>query len=620
MKLTQRAARVVWVEGHGLLVTDIRGGLHLLDEDFELIRSGRNPESVAPVYAVTTSGDFVYTKDARGTVTQWSLPSLHPVNSLDAHHLRGDGEYLEGEEPSTLINRGICVWQDKLYVNNGYMEIAVIDARTFDLIEVRPSITDHFLEWFCTERPGEQCVADKHGNLYIGDLTAFDFPVHVRLDDKLNLHRVRYDRRHDRYWVTQDAGEDEALYVANGVVVISPDGRMLHNFKFAADDVEALEFDDTFSFAFCAGFEGEITVFDNRESEPRIVRTIAPFRHQITDMTITSRGHLVVLTQDGQMERVSAEGERLARLDFDSRCVWDIQPDPLTEDGYLVATDTGVLAVALTDVEASHPNARVTGRWDLGLGFVRRVRPLADGTFLGVTRSGTLFRHDREGASLWQVPFAPHLHDLSPGADGDRVLVAANEGAFEHDARTGERLRELDLAGLVAWTCAYGPGGELLFGTRNGVLFCFEPSGEQRWRVELGGYCKRMQRHEDAVLVTGGEFAVKAVDVATGKVTGHWFDMLENTVESVTVIGDRVYATSYGLQMAVYETRSPEVLGVVEPFQDFPKALARRTGREGSPRDLLLVGGRGGFLQIRDVTEEGPVLLRTVYLPAGYGK
>jgi hypothetical protein len=38
-----------------------------------------------------------------------------------------------------------------------------------------------------------------------------------------------------------------------------------------------------------------------------------------------------------------------------------------------------------------------------------------------------------------------------------------------------------------------------------------------------------------------------------------------------------------------------------------------------SPRELLLVGGRGGFLQIRDVAEEGPRLVRTVYLPAGYG-
>lgn len=619
MKLRQRAARVVWVEGHGLLVTDICGSLHLLDENFQTIRSGRHAESAAPTYAVTTSGDYAYTKDYCGTVTQWNLPSLHPVNSLNAHNLRGSGDYLEGEEPSTVINRGICVWQDMLYVNNGYLEIAIIDARTFDLVDIRRSFTDHFVEWFCTDRPGQQAVADKKGNLFIGDLASLTFPLQVQLDDQSNLHRVKYDARHDRYWVTQDAGESDALYVANGLVVISPGGEEQYNFKFAADDVEALEFNRDFSFAYCGGFDGELVVFDNSKREPRIVRTIKPFRHQIIDMTMTPGGDLVVLSQDGQLERVSPVGERRARLDFNSHCVWDIQPDPLVEDGFLVATDTGVIAIKLVDVDKSHPNVRTTNRWDLDLGFVRRVRPAADGSFLGISRSGTLFRCDRSGRLSWSISFAPHLHDLSLNPDDALVLVASNEGAFEHDAASGEQLRRLDIENLVAWTCGYGAAGELVVGTRNGVLFCFEPSGSPRWRLDLGGYCKRIRRDGESILVTGGGFGAVSVDVVNGKVQGQWRDGLENTVDNAVVIGDRVYLSSYGLQVGVYELGSSEPQGIIEPFQDFPKALARRIGQESSPRQLLLVGGRGGFLQIRDVADEGPRLLRTVYLAAGYG-
>ena len=146
MRLRQRAARVVWVEGHGLLVADNRGGLNLLDEDFTLIRAGRDPQSTAPVYSVTVAGEFAYTKDMRGTVTQWHLPTLRVLNSLDAHNLRGTGEYLADEEPSTTINRGICVWQDRLYVNNGYVELVVADATTLDVIEVRRSFTDNYIE------------------------------------------------------------------------------------------------------------------------------------------------------------------------------------------------------------------------------------------------------------------------------------------------------------------------------------------------------------------------------------------------------------------------------------------------------------------------------------------
>ncbi len=224
------------------------------------------------------------------------------------------------------------------------------DGEPDHLLHTCTADEDLFIEWFCTDRPGQQAVTDKQGNLFIGDLASFDFSVQVRLDNS-NLHRVKYDARHDRYWVTQDAGEDDARYIANGLVVISPDGQVQHSVKFAADDVEALEFNQDFSFAYCGGFDGDIVVFDNRDREPRIVRTIKPFRHQIIDMTMTSRGDLVVLSQDGQMERISPDGERRARLDFDSRCVWDIQPDPLAEDGYLIATDTGVITVTLVDSE-----------------------------------------------------------------------------------------------------------------------------------------------------------------------------------------------------------------------------------------------------------------------------
>ena len=615
MKLRQRAARVVWVEGHGLLVTDVRGGIHLLDEDFQLIRSGRHPENTAPIYAATTSGAFAYTKDTRGSLTQWELATLRPVNTLDADNLRGGGEYLEGEEPSTVINRGICVWRNRVYVNNGYLELVVLDADTFDLVEVRRSFTDNFIEWFCTDRHGEQAVADKKGNLFVGDLANLDFPVQVRIDDETNLHRVKYDARHDRYWVTQDAGTDDGLYVSNGLVVISPDGRELHNFKFAADDVEVLEFNEDFTRAFSGGFDGEIVVFDNRGAEPSIVTTIRPFRHQIIDLTVTKRGDLVVLGQDGQMERIGPDGERKARLDFDSSCVWDIQPDRLTEQGYLVSTDTGVLEIRLVDTDRSHPNVRVTARWDLGLGFIRRVRPVPDGTFLGISRSGVLFRADRTGTLAWSADFEPHLHDLSLNSDSSRVLVAANEGAVEHDAATGERVRRLDVGPLIPWTCSYGPGNELVVGTRNGVLFCFESTGEPRWRLDFDGYVKRIRPDGELMLATGGGFGAALIDYADGKVHGQWLEGLENTVENAVIIGDRVYLSSYGLQLGVYGRSSPDLLGMIEPAQDFPKAMARHCG---AGKDLLLLGGRGGFLEIRGSGEEGPRLLRTVYLPAGY--
>jgi outer membrane protein assembly factor BamB len=233
---------------------------------------------------------------------------------------------------------------------------------------------------------------------------------------------------------------------------------------------------------------------------------------------------------------------------------------------------------------------------------------------VGISRSGALFRGTRAGDLLWRAAFEPHLHDVA--VHGGRVLVASNEGATELDLATGERLRTLDTAGLVPWTCAYGPSGELVVGTRSGTLFCYEPSGEPRWRLDLEGYCKRVQPDGDRFLATGGWFGAVVVDYAEGKVRGQWREGLVNTLENAVIAGGRVYACTYGLQLGVFDERSSELIGIIEPVQDFPKAMALH--RAGD-RELLLLGGRGGFVQIRELTDDGPRLLRTVYPAAGYG-
>jgi len=224
MELTDRLARLQWVDGHGLLATDIRGRLHILDEDMRVVRSSPALRENDPIYCFTVSGDHVVTKDKYGTITKWRLDTLDPCNVLDAHNLRRPEDFMTEEEPSPVINRGMQVWNGKLYVNTGFVEIAVIDFDTFALRSLEPSFSKTFMEWFCVDRPGQQVVSDKGGNLYIGSLDDLDFPTQVKIDQDLNLHRVLYDRRFDRYWVTQDAGDDETAYVANGIVAVLPDG------------------------------------------------------------------------------------------------------------------------------------------------------------------------------------------------------------------------------------------------------------------------------------------------------------------------------------------------------------------------------------------------------------
>ncbi len=592
--LVDRIVRIVYVPGTGLLASDVYGRVHLLDADFKVVRSSPFVRQGRPLYGLEVAGGWVIGKDRMGAVFRWSLETLELVDRLDPATVCDPSMLIPNERPSPMSSRGICAWDGRVFVTSGYHhQMLVVDLHTFEVLDIRPNICgDSPMEWACTDHPTRHAVSDKKGNLRFGSFADGEFPESVKLDDG-NIHRVRYDARHDRFWATQDFGAGENADIANGIVVVGMSGEKAGECLFARDDVEFVGFSPDHLRAYAGGFDGELHIFDNSGPQLRIVRTVTGFPHQLSDLTVSPDGDVYVLCQDGEIVRLDAEGEFRGAAGFRRQAVWDVQPAPDDPRTLYCATDTGVAVVAVRD-SAAGPMLRVEAEHATGFGFTRRVAPLPDG-WLGITRDRRVFRAGRDGVLRWsgELPALPHTIAASP--DGTRALAATNAGAVELDAADGRRLEAFDVDGLPVWAATYLPDGDRLLVTRNGVIVLLDAAdGGVRWRFDQGEYPKRLWFQDGRAFITG-DGGVKEVVVGQGVVC-RWSKLLSNTVENAAVDDDLVCAGSYGMQLAGYDRETGELLGLLEELPDYPKALSMVHDAAGVP--YLLVGCRTGLLSL----------------------
>lgn len=595
MQLTDRAMRIHFVEGAGLLVSDTFGRVHLLDEELRVVRSSPRVREGRPLYGLTTADGWVIGKDRMGAVLRWSLDTLDLVDRLDPAAVCDPSTLLEGEEPSPVSSRGICVWGGKVYVTSGYHhQMLVIDLHTFDVLDIIPNICGASpMEWASTEHPTVHAVSDKEGNLRFGSFADLEFPGHVKLDDG-NIHRVRYDARHDRFWCTQDFGEGESADIANGIVTVSPDGIRESDYLFARDDVEFVAFSPGFDRAYSGGFDSELYVFDNSARELRVERVVTGFSHQLSDITVSPSGEVFVLCQDGEITQLAPDGTYVRSMGFRRQAVWDIKPSLEDPAVLYCATDSGV-AVAEVRQSVTGPALHIVEDHDTDFGFTRRIAPV-DGGWLGVGRERVVFRARRGGELLWSRSLPEGLlHSVAVSPDGARALVAGDQGVVELDTAEGGITGSLSVDGLPVWATAYLPGGERVLATRNGVVAVFgADSTTPSWRLDQGEYPKRMWA-QDGLLYVVGDGGLKEIAIGEG-VTRVWKDLLSNTAENATVGDGLVCAASYGMQVAAYTYEDGEFVGFMEDLPDYPKAMAVVRDTAGAPH--LLVGCRTGLLSL----------------------
>ncbi|MEU0334048.1 WD40 repeat domain-containing protein [Streptomyces sp. NPDC006193] len=601
MELTDRVVRIVHVPGAGLLAADVTGRIHLLDENLSVLRSSSAPTGSvaaghAPVYTITAAGDWVVGRDKRGTLLRWRLDTLDLVDVLDADRTADRAGLMEDEEPSPVMSRGIAVHRGKVYVNNGYRQLAVLDLETFAVERIVPNFAGHVpVEWFCQDHPEVDAASDKAGRVFLGDLETLDFPTVVQADGG-NIHRILYDPLHHRFWATQDDGVDENDNIANGVLTLDARGNVTGRLLLARDDVEFLAFSPDHRTVYVGGFDGELHLLDNSTPELKVASTVGGFSHQLTDFAVGDDGTVYTLTQDGEIRRLTADGTRvLARAPFRRQCVWDIRASVDDPAELYAATDDGVAVLGVVPDGMGEPRLDVRAHHSHGMGFTRRVVPLPGG-WAGITRDRWVFRARRDGTLLWRRRLDALGHTVAGSPDHSRLLACHNDGVDEIDAATGEPVARIDIGRASAWAGCYLPTGERVVASSNGEVAVYPAEGgEALRRFGTGEYPKRMWADgADAVIITG-ENGVKRVLLATGEVTHRWTELLDNTVENGALLPDTVYAVSYGAQIAAYDRRSTEITALVEDLPDFAKALAAVPFGDGH---VVLAGGRGGWIRL----------------------
>lgn len=619
----ERLTRIVNSPGRGLLGADARGGLHWLDRDLNVLRSSHSSAPSQdpagdPVYAVTFVDDWIITRDKTGTISRWHADTLRLSDRLDAAATADTSLLLEGEQPAPTMLRGIGVWDGKLYTNNGYFQVVVIDLETFTIERIAewPHGYD-MLEWFCTDAPGVHAVSDRSGRIHLGSLPELSFPTVVQVDTS-NVHRVVYDARHNRLWALGDAGIGQTHNIANGLITLGLDGSIGERFDYARNDVEGLVFSPDFSRVYTGGFDGELLIFDNTDPELRVAKRIGGFSHQIIDITIDEYGDVYTLTQDGEVTALTADGTVRGRLGYERQCVWDLQPVPGDDRALLAATDDGTALLRLVEQIPGHPALVLAGQELSGLGFTRRLVTLDDG-WAGVFWPGTV-RRVSGGQVVWERQMPSISHTLSRSPDGSRLLVASNAGAIELDAATGEELSRIDDLPASAWAGAYLQDGSRLVATRNGVMAAYSAEGDVTWTTELGGYPKRLVVDGNQVRATGGG-GIKEFEVGQPQLGQRFTELLDNTGENCVMADGILVAITYGLQVAAYDHESGELLGLHEDLPDFPKGIASLRGQDGAT--YVVIGGRGGYLRLYrlDRNRKDSVLtpVRDLWLPTATG-
>ena len=108
MNLQNRLLRLVHAKDHGVLIaSDVRGRVHKLDYDLNLLQSSPVGSYDKPVNALCVTEKYVFTKDRFGAIGKWDLATLQPLDFYDGKLVCDVSGLYQDEEPSPSMMEAI---------------------------------------------------------------------------------------------------------------------------------------------------------------------------------------------------------------------------------------------------------------------------------------------------------------------------------------------------------------------------------------------------------------------------------------------------------------------------------------------------------------------------------
>jgi WD40 repeat protein len=441
-----------------LVASDVRVRVHAFDDDLNLVQSSPVTSYGAPINALCVTEHYVLTKDRFGTIGKWDLDTLVPMDFYDGRAICDASRLYPDEVPSPTPNRAIACINGRVYTPNGYNQIVVLDADTFEVLDIRESPSKTFIDCICASDPEVHALSDVEGDLFIGNLETNQFPIERQIDTSV-VHGVVYDKRHDRFWTTQDGGLGEDRCVRTGVTTIEKDGSGFREFKLSHEDNEFIAFDPDHRYLFAGGFNGKLSIFDNSDRDFFLSKVIGPLEFQLIHAAVVSRDQFYVLLQTGDVIRLNGEGEEVCRASYANKCVWTLEPHPTDDSLVYAGTDQGVTLLRYRGGRFDSVRIDQVARHAHGFGIVKDVKPLPDGSYVGISRKGDVFRATDAGAIEWQRQVLGVPRGLAVSADHERCLVATDEGTLWESASSDGVVLDTIAIGSPSYACIYTTDG-----------------------------------------------------------------------------------------------------------------------------------------------------------------
>ncbi|MBJ6362187.1 hypothetical protein ACFOQM_12875 [Paenibacillus sp. GCM10012307] len=611
MNIADRLSKILYVESMDLILTaDIRGRIHYLDPDLNLIKSSPSTHANNMINAITFDNQYIFTKDITGLVGKWDLATLKPLDFHDAYPLREE-KYLESldEVPSPTLSRGIGTYKGKLYTNNGYAQFVVIDQESFEVLDILPRFNkDSFVDCVCTESPEVQIISENCGMVHMADFENLEFKENIAVDSG-NVHIIRYDKRHDRFIATQDYGLDEDRNVKNGIVTLEKDTLEKKEYPFTTDDVEFLQFNEDYTEIYTGGFDGKLYVFDNQQKDLKLKAAVGPFEHQLIG-GVYAKKHLYLLMQSGEIIKTDNRGKILASGQFDYQCIWAIEPHPENDSILYISSGRNIDIISYQTAKFNNVKIEKIAHHQHAFGILLRVCPFPDGSYIAISKTYNVFKATKEGHVQWYKKLEDLPKHIAVDARFSSALIALDSGVlYELNTDNGTVIHKRQYKAPV-YVTGYTEEYKAV-GTKEGDLYVYNTSFEQVGHLDLGGYPKRFIKSDNKYFIVGS-FGLAEIDFNNMKIEKVFYELLWNTKENGIKLGDFVFVINYGKQIGAFEYESGEMVDLIEPLYDFPKGLAGKVDHEGNK--ILLVGGNGGFINVYKIIEGSPIKVREFYL------
>ena len=552
-----RLLRVVFARHQRVLIaSDVRGGVHKYSLDLQLLQSSPVVSYDRPVNALCVSDKYIFTRDRFGALGKWDIETLAPLDFYDGRTVCDPRRLINDEEPSPSPSRAIACHGGRLYTLNGYNQLLVLDQETFELLDIRDSPSNTFLDCICVDHPEIHALSSVDGSLYIGNLEQHAFPVHRVIDTNV-VHGVVYDARHHRFWTTQDGGLGNDRCVRTGVTTLLPDGSGFREFKLSHEDNEFIAMDPDGYYIFAGGFNGKIAIFDNTDSDFRLVRSIGPLEFQIIHAAVVSPEQIYVLLQTGDLVCVNFDGIEQCRTRYQHRCVWTLEPHPQDASFFFAGTDHGVVHLRISSSRFGSVQIEQLARLGPCFGIVKDVRPLPDGSCVGISRRGDVFLLRHNGSIQWQRQVLGVPRGVALGPRFDRCLISTDEGsAFELAIADGAVLDRIPV-GSPSYGCAYTRDGRrVVTADRGPCILAYAPDSHDILGT-IEGFKSRLKRlHElsNGEMFVAGPDGFFELDLQQYRIRKSFGDYLVSTKENGVLCGEFLYVGGYGYLYVPYLT------------------------------------------------------------------